>query len=95
MEEHIAAIEKRADQQVDWVGPGIGWWAGGAGRRGLYTDDRNELRDLNEYLTKIAETTQLGRRASLSFGADGTLWDPLIERASRAVRYSQEVMDAE
>jgi hypothetical protein len=95
MEEHIAAIEKRADQQVDWVGPGIGWWAGGTTRRGLYTDDRNELRDLNEYLTKIADTTQLGRRASLSFGADGTLWDPLIERAARAVRYSQEVMDAE
>jgi hypothetical protein len=95
MEERIAAIEKRADQQLDWVGPGIGWWAGGTTRRGLYTDDRNELRDLNEYLTKIADTTQLGRRAAISFGADGTQWDPLIERAGRDVRYSQEVMDAE
>ena len=95
MEERIAAIEKRADQEVGWVGPGVGWWAGGTTRRGLYTDDRNELRDLHEYLEKIADTTQLGRRAALSFGADGTTWDPLIDRAARAVRYSQEVMDAE
>jgi hypothetical protein len=94
-EQVIDAIESRANQRIDAPAYGGRWWWGGDVRRGLYTPDRRELRDLIDYLQRVEGTAKLGQQLAVSFDADAKLWDPLIARASKAVRHAQDVLDAE
>jgi hypothetical protein len=94
-EQSIVALESRANQRIDAPAFAGRWWWGGETRRGLYTTDRRELRDLIDYLQRVEETTKLGQQLALSFDADAKLWDPLIARASKAVRHAQDVLEAE
>jgi hypothetical protein len=98
-EQATAAIQERANQHVAApavaVAGGGAWWWGGDVRRGLYTDDRRELRDLIDYLLRIEETVKLGRQIAVSFDGDTKPWDPLIERASKVVQHAQDVLEAE
>ena len=97
--ERVAAIERRANQRLEFPAVGVssggGTWWGGINRRGLYTNDRRELRDLIAYLRQIEETTKLGQRIALSFDGDVKAWDPLIERASKVLQHSNDVLDSE
>ena len=94
-EQTIAAFEGRANQRLEAPAFAGRWWWGGDVRRGLYTTDRRELRDLIDYLRRIDETTKLGRQLATSFDADATVWDPLVARASKAIGHAQDVLDAE
>ncbi len=94
-EESTTAIASRANQRVDWPAGGGRWWWGGEVRRGLYTPDRRELRDLIDYLQRVEETTRLGQQLAAWFDADPKTWDRLIERATKAVHHAQDVLDAE
>jgi hypothetical protein len=94
-EQSIIALESRANQRIDAPAVAGRWWWGGDTRRGLYTPDRRELRDLIDYVQRVEEAAKLGQELAVSFDADAKLWDPLITRASKAVRYAQDVLDAE
>jgi hypothetical protein len=99
-EQATAGIQERANQHVAApavavAGGGAWWWGGGDVRRGLYTDDRRELRDLIDYLLRIEETVKMGRQIALSFDGDTKPWDPLIDRASKVVQHAQDVLEAE
>jgi hypothetical protein len=96
MDQKVADVEKRADQQIGApYGGGNAWWWAGSTRRGLWTDDRNELRDNIDYLTKIADTARMGPQIAVSFDGDPKLWDPLIQRSVEILQPAQRVLDAE
>ena len=71
------------------------WWWVGVTRRGLYTEDRRELRDLTDYLERIKETTKLGQRTARLFDGDVKIWDPLITKATKVLQHARDVRDAE
>jgi hypothetical protein len=96
MDQKVAGIEKRADEIISApYGGGSAWWWSGSTRRGLYTDDRGQLRDLIDYLAKIADTTKLGQQVAISFDGDPHLWEPLIVHSIETLQHAQNVLDAE
>jgi hypothetical protein len=92
-EQSVAVIAGKAGTAVGSAGDR--WWWGRSARRGLYTSDRRKLRDLIDYVQRVEDTARLGQQVAASFDGDATVWDPLITRASKAVRYAQDVLDAE
>jgi hypothetical protein len=96
MDQRVAGVEKRADEIVSApYGAGSAWWWGGSTRRGLYTDDRRELRDLIDYLAKIADTCKLGEQVAISFDGDPHVWEPLIRHSIETLQHAQSVLEAE
>ena len=94
-EQSVTAVESRANQRVDAPIASSNWWSDGYTRRGLYSKDRQALRDLSEYLDRIEEEARLGRQLAASFDSDATEWDSFVARASKAARHARDVLDGE
>jgi hypothetical protein len=97
-EQKISAIERMADQLIDTGGVagrgtrrGGGWWNGGVTRRGLVSNEREDLYQLVEYLQKVEDTAKRGQSVAHAVKGETAAWDALVQQAgaseeSRAVR---------
>jgi hypothetical protein len=61
--------------------------------RGLTTGERNELHELAEYLVKIQQTVENGRRISRLLGRTGENWDTLLADCATARDVAQRAYD--
>jgi hypothetical protein len=92
--QRISAIERKANQLVaSSYGPV--WWSNGVTRRGLYTPDRRELRDLIDYIRQVEAVAQLGQQYAWKIGRSGESWEPIISDCERIVAEARNVLDAE
>lgn len=90
--EQLAGIRQKADQIVE--SRGNYWWQDGTTRRGLYTADRKELRDLIAYLEKVLGVAELGQRYAWQLGRDGRKWDGVITHAKVTIAEAEKVLEA-
>jgi hypothetical protein len=101
-DQKISAIEKMANQLIDTGGYGSGrrgrrgwWWNNNVTRRGLVSDEREDLYQLVEYLQKIQDTTQRGQAVAKAVNGDTAAWDALLQQAEQVKNHAQYVLDAE
>jgi tetratricopeptide (TPR) repeat protein len=66
-------------------------WGSDLDRRGLWTPERNELRDLIAYIDRIRQAALKGRQIATSFGATGENWDPVIADADNVLEQANEL----
>jgi hypothetical protein len=101
-DQKITAIEKMANQLIDtggYVGRrrhGRGWWWNNdVTRRGLVSDERENLYQLVQYLQKIEDTTKRGQTIAKAIHGEVAAWDALAEQAELVKNHAQYVLDAE
>lgn len=88
----LDGIRQRANQLVESTG--VYWWQDGVTRRGLYTPDRKELRDLMAYVQKVEDVSLLGQRYSWQLGRDGRKWDHIITDCKVLIAETEKVLEA-
>lgn len=102
-DQHITATESMANQLIDtggYVGRGTrrgggGWWNSGVTRRGLVSDERENLYQLIEYLEKVEDTAKRGQTVAKAVDGDVAMWDTLVDHAQQVKVHAQSVLDAE
>jgi hypothetical protein len=62
-------------------GNGGTWWSG-AGRRGLFSNERDDLRQTVDYVAKIQATAERGQHLARDFNGRPETWDPLITQCT-------------
>ncbi|QOV91711.1 hypothetical protein [Humisphaera borealis] len=90
--EQLDGIRQKANQIVE--NRGNFWWQDGTTRRGLYTPDRKELRDLMTYLQKVEEVGVLAQKYAWQLGRDGKKWDAVITECLVIIADAEKVMEA-
>jgi hypothetical protein len=100
-DQKITAIENMANQLIDTGGYSRshrgrgGWWNNDVTRRGLVSDEREDLYELIEYLQKVEDTTKHGQAVAKAVNGDTAAWDALVEQAGLVKNHAQYVLDAE
>jgi predicted TIM-barrel fold metal-dependent hydrolase len=64
-----------------------------AERRGLFSTEQNELKNMIQYLQQIERTARDARSRARSLGFDGAAWEPIIADAGDAANYAQAVLN--
>jgi len=67
-------------------------WDGGF-RRGLNSNERNDLRDTVTYLQRIDSTARTARRRAIELGFDGKAWEPIIADAGDLAERAKAILD--
>jgi len=91
----IANVERVANQLIDVPGGGSGWWLHGITRRGLNSDERQDLYDLIQYLQRVVETSQQALNVAQSVNGNVQAWQDILTRAQTVREHAQNVLDAE
>jgi len=101
-DQKITAIENMANQLIDTGGyagrgthRGRGGWNNDVTRRGLVSDEREDLYQLVEYLQKVEDTTKRGQAVAKAVNGETAAWDALVEQAGLVKNHAQYVLDAE
>lgn len=102
-DQKVTAIERMANQLIDTGGYGAGsrrgrrgwWWNNNVTRRGLVSDEREDLYQLVEYLQKVQDTTKRGQSVAQAVKGDTGAWDALVQQAEQVKNHAQYVLDAE
>jgi hypothetical protein len=100
LNDRITSIRSTANQLVGGSGPrfaanGSNWWNGDGTRRGLFSTDRQNLRDMVDYIDRIGRTAEQARGLALTFDGNVRAWDEIITQATRARGNAQNVLDSE
>lgn len=86
----IAKIERYANQLMNNGGP----WSG-ISRQGLDSNQRQDLYDLIQYLTKVVDTSENALRVATGIQGNVQAWEAVVNRAAGVRDHAQEVLDAE
>lgn len=91
----VAQVQQRASEPImGQITPGSPWWTA-AGRRGLDTNDREQLQDAIRSADAIYNATLQGRFTAQALGGKAGPWDALVNRARDAGNRARGVLDAE
>ncbi|MBC8108229.1 MAG: hypothetical protein H7Z14_16705 [Anaerolineae bacterium] len=102
-DQRITGIENMANQLIDtggYVGRGTrrgggGWWNSSVTRRGLVSDERENLYQLIEYLEKVEDSAKRGQTVAKAVEGDVAAWDAVVEHAQQVKAHGQSVLEAE
>jgi len=95
LDQRINAIQNAANQVFD-LGIGEAWWQGaGVTRRGLTSMDRDNLRSMMDYITKIQDTAAMGRQQAVNFSGNVQAWYSIIAKAASVRQRADDVLAAE
>ena len=90
--DELDRITSRLEQLKDLASEPT-WVTQAMSYRGLNTGERNELRQIADYLMQIQRTVENGRRISRLFGRTGENWDTLLADCAVARDVAQEAYD--
>jgi hypothetical protein len=100
----VQQLEAMANSSVDTSGRGgggLGRGGGGGGRgwsdstrRGLFSNERDGLRDTLDYVAKIQATAERGQRIANDFGGQPEAWDQLISQCGLIQARAEGLLDS-
>jgi hypothetical protein len=86
----IGKIERYANQLINNGGP----WSG-ISRQGLDSNQRQDLYDLIQYLSRVVDTSENALRVAQGIQGNVQAWEGVLNRAQALRDHAQEVLDAE
>lgn len=97
LQERIDGIRRNADQTQTYTGPTVSgtWWGGVAVRRGLYSTDRDALRQTIEQLGRVYETCEMAVNLAQKLGSQPQGWDELMTRTRVLAERAKSVLEGE
>lgn len=94
--QRLRQLDTLANQSVDVGGGGRrgrGYgWDGYTERRGLYTPEKNELRNIVHYLEEINETANLGLTLATFWQGKPEAWDPLVQGSKESLTFAEDML---
>lgn len=100
-DQKITATESLANQLIDtggYLGTGAQrrwWWTTGVTRRGLVSDERENLYQTIQYLTRIEDTAKHAQKVAKAIDGNVDAWNAVVEHAAQVKSHAQSVLEAE
>jgi len=88
LNDQVGQYQRIANQIIDDGGNGVT-------RRGLISTQRQELRDMIDYLAKIHDVAERGRQLALKYNGAVDKWDGITRDAADIGRHANDVLAAE